>query len=70
MSFSTGYLQPDGHIEMRPNRIAKHYMKTWLGLDFVLVSLDWVYLLVQVAGSFGGADLLRMGRVSRTLGGA
>merc|ERR1712046_498474 len=65
MSFCTGFLQPDGHIEMRPNRIATHYMKTWLGLDVSLVTLDWIDMLVQVAGSTGGADILRMGKVSR-----
>uniref|UniRef100_A0A7S4VSB0 Cyclic nucleotide-binding domain-containing protein n=1 Tax=Alexandrium monilatum TaxID=311494 RepID=A0A7S4VSB0_9DINO len=44
-------------IEMRPSRIACHYLKTWFGVDFTIVMLEWL--------SVTGAGILRAGKVIR-----
>lgn len=47
-SFFLGYHSDDGVIEMRPARIAHHYIRRWFIFDFVLVALDWVSLIVYI----------------------
>mmetsp|Transcript_61069 Transcript_61069/g.189172 ORF Transcript_61069/g.189172 Transcript_61069/m.189172 type:complete len:766 (-) Transcript_61069:51-2348(-) len=44
-------------IEMRPSKIALHYLKTWFVVDFAIVMLEWL--------SVGGAGILRAGKVIR-----
>ena len=33
--FFTGYIKHDETIEMSPPKVAKHYLKTWAGIDFI-----------------------------------
>jgi len=40
--FLTGF-HTSGLIEMRPSRIAKNYLQTWLMLDLVIVATDWFF---------------------------
>merc|ERR1712099_113757 len=40
LNFFVGYHLPDGCTEMRPRRIACRYLRTWFGVDVLLVSID------------------------------
>ncbi len=33
LAFSTGYYHVHGTIEMKPSRIALHYLRTWMRLE-------------------------------------
>merc|ERR1719487_1163713 len=61
--FRTGYFVGSS-IETRPKRIALHYAKTWMSIDLVIVTLEWVNRLLY---SIGSASLLRSSRVFRTI---
>lgn len=52
VSFLTGYLSPQGLIELRPARVARQYVRTRLFFDLVIVGCDWVEALI--AGLRGG----------------
>lgn len=39
-SFISGY-HVGGLVEMRPNRVAMHYLRTWFPVDFSVVVVDW-----------------------------
>eukprot|EP00747_Dinoflagellata_sp_TGD_P028369 gnl/TRDRNA2_/TRDRNA2_133225_c0_seq2.p1 gnl/TRDRNA2_/TRDRNA2_133225_c0~~gnl/TRDRNA2_/TRDRNA2_133225_c0_seq2.p1 ORF type:complete len:881 (-),score=155.99 gnl/TRDRNA2_/TRDRNA2_133225_c0_seq2:146-2788(-) len=66
-SFLTGFIYKDGTMEMRPFLIAKRYAKTWLPLDFIVVSSDWMEALMAVGGDATAARLGRAARVGRIL---
>jgi len=63
LSFFTGVLQPNGSIEYRLAKIAKHYLSTWFAVDFLIVGSDWVEVLWSDGGFLGFA---RAGKASRT----
>jgi len=63
MSFMTGVLKRDGLIEYRFSKIAKHYLSTWFGVDFFIVSIDWVEVIWSEGNFLGFA---RAGKASRT----
>mmetsp|Transcript_22331 Transcript_22331/g.40637 ORF Transcript_22331/g.40637 Transcript_22331/m.40637 type:complete len:899 (-) Transcript_22331:34-2730(-) len=68
MSFLTGYLQDNGTVEMRADRVAKRYAMTWLPLDLFIVSLDWAEAAVDSFGSFQRfGTAMRSLRMVRTL---
>jgi hypothetical protein len=54
LSFFTGF-QHGGLIEMRPSKIAKHYVQTWFFMDFFLVSFDGLYFTFLILGSTQGS---------------
>lgn len=56
VTFFSGYHTVKS-IEMRPTRIACHYLKTWFILDFTIVMLEWL--------SVGEASILRFGKFAR-----
>lgn len=58
-AFLTGYMQDDGHVEMTASRIARHYRRTWLLLDAIVVLADWLVILER----FAQGELLRMLRM-------
>jgi len=65
--FLTGF-HTSGLIEMRPSRIAKNYLQTWLMLDLVIVATDWFFIAMQLQQRYtpaGGAKSLRMFRSIR-----
>eukprot|EP00929_Paragymnodinium_shiwhaense_P038100 TRINITY_DN20193_c0_g1_i1.p1 TRINITY_DN20193_c0_g1~~TRINITY_DN20193_c0_g1_i1.p1 ORF type:complete len:1007 (+),score=246.49 TRINITY_DN20193_c0_g1_i1:164-3184(+) len=72
-SFATGFLLPNGHIEMGRREVAIHYFKTWFVPDVLLVLLDWVEVTMSgatgdsSASGSGGQSLAasRIGKVSR-----
>mmetsp|Transcript_85586 Transcript_85586/g.163724 ORF Transcript_85586/g.163724 Transcript_85586/m.163724 type:complete len:800 (-) Transcript_85586:93-2492(-) len=61
VSFLSGYYA-NGVVEMRPSRVACHYMKSFFILDFMILMSDWFTLLM--AAMFEKNSLLR---VSRTM---
>jgi len=61
-SLLTGYMLPDGGVVMGLNQIAWRYAKSWLLLDAVAVSVDWVdFFMLGV----GGVSAARMGKTMR-----
>lgn len=64
VSFMSGYTKDDGNIEMRPLKIVRHYMRTWLIIDLLVVGADWMEVFWS---SGGGLSLARVGKASRTL---
>mmetsp|Transcript_118053 Transcript_118053/g.220636 ORF Transcript_118053/g.220636 Transcript_118053/m.220636 type:complete len:914 (+) Transcript_118053:152-2893(+) len=63
MSFITGVVTTDGHIEMHLVQIAKRYLKTWFPLDMMIVGSDWVEFFMS--DKLSGAGYARAGKVSR-----
>jgi len=41
LTFVTGFVQKDGHVEFRLKQIAMRYLLTWFILDFFIVGSDW-----------------------------
>jgi len=68
MSVSTGIVQ-GGAVVLERRKIAKNYMRTWLGLDIAVVVPDWVFTILSMAGLSGSegssAGLLRALRIMR-----
>jgi len=62
-SLITGFVSDDGFIELRLENIIPRYLRSWMLLDFVIVSLDWLELVVI---NEGGVGLARMGKATRT----
>jgi len=64
-NFLVGYWDKDGTVVIDPNRVAYHYLTSWLLPDLLLVTVDWV-LLALSEGS-GGGGLGRLGKSVRFL---
>jgi len=62
-SFRTGFIVGSA-VEMRPRQIAIHYCKTWLLIDLLIVSIEWVS---RFAGLVSSASLLRSSRVLKLI---
>jgi len=62
--FLTGFLLPDGIIEMRPLKIVRRYFFGWFPMDIFLVLLDWLEIMWGRDNALGYA---RAGKTSRTL---
>lgn len=60
--FFVGYHKPNGLIELRFSRIACRYLRTWFGLDILLVVVDWLVFIGE-----SGADTLGLMRLGKTL---
>lgn len=63
-TFVTGFVTEDGALEMRPNTVARHYARTWLPFDFLLVACDWMETIIAAASSV--SDAARFSKLSRT----
>lgn len=63
LMFRTGYIR-GATVEMRPKQIAKHYARTWLVVDLLIVTVEWVSRFSGIAGS---ASLLRSSRLLKTV---
>jgi hypothetical protein len=66
-NFMTGFVAPDGEIDLRPPMIARRYLKTWFGIDFVLILVDYLELLWSKAGGLGYARIAKSSRVFRII---
>lgn len=58
-----------GVIDMRPSRIARWYISTWFGLDFTVVTLDWVLIFEATSSDVSLLEGFRMRRLIRILRG-
>lgn len=68
MTFLTGIQQTDGSVEMRREKIAQHYLCTWLIPDLVIVLSDWTEVFLDEAATASQLiGLLRMLRLVRLL---
>lgn len=71
-SFFIGFHER-GAIEMRPARIARHYLKTWFGVDITVLAIDWIQIAIsgsettESIGILRISKSLRLGRVLRML---
>lgn len=63
LCFRTGYFV-GSNIEMRPRLIAIRYVKTWLLVDLVIVTLE---LVSRIGSIIGSASFLRTSRIFRTV---
>lgn len=58
-SFFVGY-HVKGRVEMRPCKVACHYVRSWFMLDVALVATDWAFLLV-----YSKTSAVRLGKFTR-----
>lgn len=65
VTFCTGFVCADGFIELRPNAIAKKYVRTWFGIDVVMVLCDWIEFLLTV--DVGGISIARGVKATRII---
>jgi len=56
----TGYFKTDGALEMRPKHVLRHYLRTWLVFDLLIVAADWVEAMLV-----SSLEVLSVGRLSR-----
>jgi len=47
LSFFRGF-EARGVIEMRPKKVALHYVQTWLAIDTAIVTVDWVSFFMSL----------------------
>eukprot|EP00929_Paragymnodinium_shiwhaense_P006754 TRINITY_DN110714_c0_g1_i1.p1 TRINITY_DN110714_c0_g1~~TRINITY_DN110714_c0_g1_i1.p1 ORF type:complete len:882 (-),score=186.40 TRINITY_DN110714_c0_g1_i1:99-2744(-) len=62
-SLRTGYISANGDLVMQPSRILRHYVRTWLLLDILIVSLSWMEVVQEASSS--ADDVLQLGKASR-----
>mmetsp|Transcript_82690 Transcript_82690/g.242619 ORF Transcript_82690/g.242619 Transcript_82690/m.242619 type:complete len:949 (+) Transcript_82690:62-2908(+) len=68
LSFMRGYVDSQlGIVEMRPRRIAFHYLKTWFCLDAVVVALDFFLQWMEHTEWLKFLTILRFFRLLRLL---
>jgi len=65
MSLITGFIMKDGSIELRPAKILRRYVRSWLFLDVMIVSVDWIQLLIESAMGLGYARIGKSARAFR-----
>lgn len=63
-SFLTGYDLPEGSVETRPRKVARQYLKTWFGFDIVIITFDWLEIVVH---GLKGLAALRMGKIGKAV---
>jgi len=49
--FFTGF-ETERSVEMRPEEIAKRYIRSWFALDLITCSLDWAFIIGGSGGMF------------------
>lgn len=63
MTCITGFVKRNGDVEMRLSKIMINYARSWFGLDFVVVGVDWTELILNDPGS--GLSIARFGKFGR-----
>lgn len=74
ITFIQGYHSKEGTIDMRPRQIARHYLRTWLAFDILVVGNDWFTLALFIAAHHSNSDAsvfraTKLGKASRVLRG-
>mmetsp|Transcript_27566 Transcript_27566/g.42988 ORF Transcript_27566/g.42988 Transcript_27566/m.42988 type:complete len:972 (+) Transcript_27566:69-2984(+) len=67
ISFLTGVIQNDGTFEMRAGKIAYRYIRTWFGLDVVIVTTDWLEVILETSGAMSYARVGKSSRIFRLI---
>eukprot|EP00931_Biecheleriopsis_adriatica_P098135 TRINITY_DN7202_c0_g1_i2.p1 TRINITY_DN7202_c0_g1~~TRINITY_DN7202_c0_g1_i2.p1 ORF type:complete len:652 (-),score=106.94 TRINITY_DN7202_c0_g1_i2:151-2106(-) len=68
MSLSTGLRLHDGTTVMRRSAVIKHYCRTWLIIDLMVVVPDWTTTILEMLGGSGDVkDYTSMTRLLRML---
>mmetsp|Transcript_100626 Transcript_100626/g.290653 ORF Transcript_100626/g.290653 Transcript_100626/m.290653 type:complete len:862 (-) Transcript_100626:183-2768(-) len=71
MCFVCGFTRKDGSTELSLPKVAKHYIRTWMALDIVVILLDWIIWALDVGAQAGSAarsvKVLRATRLARML---
>ena len=65
-SAQTGYYD-QGVLVKSSRRTLKHYLQTWFFFDLVVVSFDWVMIVLEGASAVGTARVLRAFRMVRII---
>lgn len=65
-SFTTGYFDKSGSLEMRPCRIAIHYCRTWFPIDASVVMSDWIVFFLE-HGNVSTQGISQIGRTLRSV---
>lgn len=72
-TFFTGYIE-QGLIEMRINFICRRYFQSWFIFDFMIITIDWLFIVSLIILREGGLGvpikllrILRSARAVRTL---
>lgn len=63
LSMHTGYYYK-GLLIMSAKKVFRNYMRTWMPLDVTLVSLDWIFVIMEIAGV---SNLNSVAQLSRTI---
>merc|ERR1719460_1810874 len=69
LTFNTGYLF-DGQIQYSRLGAARHYAKTWLAFDTLIVIIDWIFWIMPesaIMSVFRTARAIRLLRMLRVL---
>lgn len=67
LQFLMGYQTLGGGLEMRPDRVAKHYLSTWFPFDALLIMEDWIDYLSLLGTSSSQASVERVIRCVRMI---
>jgi hypothetical protein len=75
-SFLVGYMLKTGEIEMQPRKVCRNYVCGWMAFDLIVVSADWVEVIldgmefvgaVRIAKGFRFSRIFRIVRLLRML---
>lgn len=64
VTFFSGFYT-DWVVELRPIRIASHYLRTWFALDTTIITIDWCLLCVTMSSQMGAIGMMRMSKTVR-----
>lgn len=65
--FCLGYMSKDGKVEVRPRKVAQHYVSTWFPFDLTVVISDWLEVILKSVEFLGTVRVVKTLRVSRLL---
>jgi len=66
-SFFTGFVTSNGAVEMRLRPVVRRYVRSWLLLDILVVTVDWFEVFATVHSSLGYARVGKASRIFRIL---
>lgn len=66
LSMHTGYYYK-GLLIMSGKKVFRNYMRTWMPLDVTSVSLDWIFVIMEVAGVASIGSVAQLSRTIRFL---
>ncbi|CAK0791500.1 unnamed protein product [Prorocentrum cordatum] len=66
LSSATGF-HDKGYVELRPGRVLQAYLTSWFFLDLLIVSLDWIVLVLEDQKALSAVPVLRGLRLVRVL---